>query len=1226
MKYFYTLLSLCFVSLLSSQTLIQQQNFNSAVTPDLPSGFTPSVGVTTNWNTNNPASGNSSGYTIASGGSLVRCPRGGNTTYTMTTETFSSVGFVNVILSFGRRIQGSTSGANAYTASQMLVEWSDNGGTSWQTLLSSVSATTSWNQFNTNTIGATADNNANLRFRFTLTGTSAAQNISNAFWIDDIAIQGDPTNVIEFFSKPTGLLDDLSTWGGNTDGTGPQPISFSEDDYIFHVANGNNGTIGSDLTIDGLSAQFIIESGASFTIPAGLRFDNCASCAVIDVNGGGTLKIDNLTQADYPKFGSLASGSTIDYGGAGNQIVLGSILYSNLRISGSGTKTCQAGQDVEVDGDFDLQSGNTFELHKTGGNTNSFILVGSSLGSGGQIDADEDSRFVIGGAALASGNISFTGTSVLGILDFQATNTTLGVESNLTIDNLIYAVGNQSILQVLNASKITIGGEITGNPRFAGSSEAELEINSSLGGGVNSFNISMQIDPGDPFLNAFKNFTINRPSITATLTNEVIVLNDVNISAGTLASGGNLTLHSDAQGTARILALDPPNSDVTGNVNVNRFNASGFTGWLTMAIPVKGADFNSLDDDIAITCPSCPDGSGAGGGDFTSVYSYDETQSGAFDDFNSYVPLADINDPMDNGLGYYVYFGDGTATTNDITWDASGPIAKSEVRLSISATPGFNGLTFDDANDGLNFVGNPYPAPISWDEVFNVTSADPGNGPDPIFNVYYIWSADQNAGAGGFYSYVDGTPDPPGLMDPDGIIPVGQGFFVQSQGPAPRVLDLVIQESAKSVLNTSSYLKTAQLAITKKQDCYLKLTRYADGKNVNTTITFKDMATTGKDIKYDAVHKNGLPAQMLINPNVMNFYTILNGEKYSINAIPPVNGSLSMDLFTKVGSTGVYGISAKNFEAIPEGYCLDLYDKTMQTHHDLKASDYVCTLNKEDIHARFILTFSNNAFKISTSSNEPTCNSSNTGTIEVNVKGDGLFNYTWRNADNQIIKETKNSALSSNTIENLTGGKYKVEVTRIGECATAISNIEVKGSLSANADFSTSDNNVIATNGIANVVFANLSNNASSLVWNFGDGKTLSSSNTATVSHNYEKEGVYKVILEAKNESCGDVSVIEKYISIKDPEGLSSKKAKALDNVKIWKDQNDVLHLVFDDVMSNGTIEIHNLVGQKLFEHSLKNNQQKEILIKDISQAIYQQIGIVKLKSSTKEVAKRIAF
>jgi hypothetical protein len=1221
MRYFYTIVCLLFFSMFYGQTVIPTpQNFTLIpnVVPAVSGASYFQNGPPSNWiiTTITPPS---NGYPGSSGGRCARCIKNGTSTYSITSEVFSSVGYTGISVSFGRREQ-----TNSIDLLQL--EWSDNGG-AFQLIDAAIDASTTWQQYISANLPAAADNNPNIRLRISIVGNSGGSTSANSVAFDDLGLNGTATNVLEFYSKSIGNLNDLSTWGSNLDGTGIQPISFSETDYIFHVDNNANVSLSNDLTIDGNGASFIIENGSNFTIPNGFKFDNCLNCAGIDVKEGGTLSFANLTNADFPKINSLESGSTINYSGIGSQIVNGGagLVYSNLTISGSGVKTCQAGNDIKVNDIFDLQSGATFKLHDAPGNLNAFVLVGAAAtpGLSGEIDCNINSIMKIDGMLTASGSAKFKPGSLLGTLEFVVNNTVFTSESNIQINELKFPSANTSILQVQGTSKLTVSGEVTNNPILAGSPEAEVEFN---GTGINSFIVKMQFDNNGDTINAFKNFTLNR-NITITLGNEMIVLGDVNIQKGILDSDGNLTLFSDNRATGRILALDPGGvsgfvSDVTGAVKINRFNGAGFTGWTTVASPVKSASFEQIDDDIAVTCPSCPDGDGAGGSPFTSVYSYDETQPGAFDDFNSYIPINDIMDPFLNGVGYFVYFGNDQVNSGDITWETTGNIISDEVRTQLPATPGSNGTIFDPIDDGFSLVGNPYPCPISWDEVFNVTANDITNGPEPIYNAYYIYSPDQNGGAGGYYSYVDGTAETPGIMD-DGIIPIGQGFYVQSQGPAGRLVDLVFTESTKSAINTSYYLKSANPNSTINQDCHFKMTRVSDGKNVNTAFTFKENATLNRDLKYDAIYKNGLPSMMAVNPNAMQFYSILNGVKYSINAIPPIDGSLSLDLFTKVGTSGDYTISASDLNAIPSGYCIDLYDKLNLSHHDLKVGDYTCTLNSSDIASRFVLTFSNTSFELSTKTLAPQCNSNPSGSITAKVSGNGPFDFVWRDAKNKIVAQTKNSYANSNTLSNLSGGNYKVEVSKTNQCATATSTIQLQGIDAAVAEFSLPSISNIGNNGLATIVFPNTSTNATEFTWDFGDGKKIVTNNTISISHNYTKAGTYKVSLEAKNKNCGDVSKVSQYLKVQDPKALGLNN---LDNVKIWKDANDNLTIAFDNTISNGTIEIYNLVGKKVFEYSLKDNEQKDVILKQISNSINNQIGIVKLKTTNKEVAKRIAF
>lgn len=69
--------------------------------------------------------------------------------------------------------------------------------------------------------------------------------------------------------------------------------------------------------------------------------------------------------------------------------------------------------------------------------------------------------------------------------------------------------------------------------------------------------------------------------------------------------------------------------------------------------------FADLDDDIVISCPTCPDGYTG----YPSIYAYDETAPGLFDDINSYIGVNDLSESFAHKKGYYVYTGDSQTMT-----------------------------------------------------------------------------------------------------------------------------------------------------------------------------------------------------------------------------------------------------------------------------------------------------------------------------------------------------------------------------------------------------------------------------------------------------------------------------------------------------------------------------------------------------------------------------------
>jgi hypothetical protein len=64
-----------------------------------------------------------------------------------------------------------------------------------------------------------------------------------------------------YFSKPSGDIHDLSTWGKNHDGTGASPASFGMDNQIFILANRASFAIDDAWSVSGAGSRIIVGDG-----------------------------------------------------------------------------------------------------------------------------------------------------------------------------------------------------------------------------------------------------------------------------------------------------------------------------------------------------------------------------------------------------------------------------------------------------------------------------------------------------------------------------------------------------------------------------------------------------------------------------------------------------------------------------------------------------------------------------------------------------------------------------------------------------------------------------------------------------------------------------------------------------------------------------------------------------------------------------------------------------
>ncbi|MFZ4621274.1 MAG: T9SS type A sorting domain-containing protein [Bacteroidota bacterium] len=107
-----------------------------------------------------------------------------------------------------------------------------------------------------------------------------------------------------FYYNGTGAVDDVNSWGDNTNGTGNHPADFGLDNQLYLLTNTASATLTSAWVVSGTESKVIIAGGTSLTIGSGGVLS-----AIVDVASGGVL---NITNADFlPVFGT--NGGTINF-------------------------------------------------------------------------------------------------------------------------------------------------------------------------------------------------------------------------------------------------------------------------------------------------------------------------------------------------------------------------------------------------------------------------------------------------------------------------------------------------------------------------------------------------------------------------------------------------------------------------------------------------------------------------------------------------------------------------------------------------------------------------------------------------------------------------------------------------------------------------------------------------------------------------------------------------
>jgi len=227
-----------------------------------------------------------------------------------------------------------------------------------------------------------------------------------------------------YYSKSTGYLDSLSTWGTNTDGTGTPPPNFSQSNSGYIVKNNSSPTISSNWIISGTNTVIIFGDGTtsmSTSIPSGLM---CGADSIY-VRNNATLTVLGSFITNKPAF---ETGSTVQYIASGAQ-TMQAASYSNLVVSGA-TKTL-------------------------GGNT----TVRNTLAMIANINCN-GYALTLGSSATQTGSLSYSSGTIIGnnFSRWFAASTNTGASSGL------FPVGTVSQyypVQVEFTSAPTTGGMLT---------------------------------------------------------------------------------------------------------------------------------------------------------------------------------------------------------------------------------------------------------------------------------------------------------------------------------------------------------------------------------------------------------------------------------------------------------------------------------------------------------------------------------------------------------------------------------------------------------------------------------------------------------------------------------------------------------------------------------------------------------------------------------------------
>ncbi len=794
-----------------------------------------------------------------------------------------------------------------------------------------------------------------------------------------IGMSGNLLMATDYYSKSAGLFTTFATWGTNTDGTGTAPSNFNAGTNIYHIVNRVTFTHTNNFNLNALQTVVIGDgiTPINITISGGGIISN----ATVDVMNTATLTLSKV--GGIATFGNLAASSTVIYNASGATVL--PLNYGNLTINLNAIMNSQ----IYVYGNLNINAGQTLSLN---GNT---LNLDATITGTGRITSTNTSGINFTGAQVASvGTLNFTGVSpVINFIDITFGNTTayFSLGTDLTISGGYLGQNSGGI--DLNGHTLTM--DPTSDTRFPysetdgfirGSTSSSFIINGSID--ISGFGQSaLFMDQTSSVTRSLKVLTLNSATAFMTVGNDLEITDSVSVLDGFIDLNNFLTLKSTNALKGRISRIGGT-ATVTGNLKVETFAKSGATGWtVTGPSGVSGLSVSNWDAaGIPMTCVGCGNDPSTDYG-FVSIQGYDEPGSGG----SEYFELTSVS-PLVEGVGYWLYLGDGFTNTNDIKWLTSGSVVTGPVSVSLTHSAG--GTT-----PGSNLVSNPYASPISWATVLAASS----NLNDAI----YVYNPDLEATT----QYVGGVASPGGATGITNTIPMGQGFYVEATANTT----LNFTEAAKINANTGSnpLLKSASTIGT----VFRLKVQGAGGESDETALRFHSNATTHFDGKLDA-HKIFVTPGYAGFPGPYSLYTTIStkslNEDYSINSLPLIQSpNTVIPVLVKVKATAQYTISPLEIENLPANACVILKDKLLNINHDLRNSSYVCTIADTTSAPRFELTI---CYDNTTATAVNSLNSTDNSVI-IGQNGDGAFVKTAFEKDTHSVISAYN-VMGQQIIEN----------------------------------------------------------------------------------------------------------------------------------------------------------------------------------------------------------------
>ena len=488
------------------------------------------------------------------------------------------------------------------------------------------------------------------------------------------------------------------------------------------------------------------------------------------------------------------------------------------------------------------------------------------------------------------------------------------------------------------------------------------------------------------------NWSASVPDLSSNVTiaaaaNQPVIGSNVNILSLTIDATASLTVNSGFNLTVTDAITNNGSFTIANNANLIQINNVANTGAITVnrnsnalsrldytiwSSPVTGSQTLTAFSPLTSLSPM-------------RFYNYNETT-------NLYNAIASPSTTtFASAEGYLIRMPD-TAVAAPATQTFAAAFSGVPNNGTITKAMTYNGALF-----GYNMVGNPYPSTIDAQAFITANTAN-------IESSLYFWRK-INAATGSSYAVYNpmgGTVATPSSAVPNGIIQVGQGFFVKAKSAS----NLTFNNTMRVANNANQFFKTKAV---QKDRLWLNLTNTA-GVFSQTLVGYTVDATLGVDM-YDAKYFND--SQIALTSNI-------NSEEYTIQGRPAFDATDVVMLNFKTDVDADFTIALDHFDGVfATAQDIYLVDSKTGAETNLKSGAYTFTAAAGVDNTRLSLKYQKTLGVNAAAFNDNSIMVyRNNGTLTVSAGANAINNIKVYDIQGRLLVEQKEVNAASATIKN----------------------------------------------------------------------------------------------------------------------------------------------------------------------------------------------------------------